>query len=289
MTHTDDPGIARPAYFEFDHLEPAAVSGRGSPTWCVRAQNLGLTLTRLRAGDVLDRRRQAHEYAILLPDDDDAVAVRWGAESVEVRGRAFVVVPRGDSAVTALVDATVVRLFDRRDTDVLAAARNADDYAGPHPRVAPLEPWPAPAEDRVRAYRLADVPVEEGRFGCIFRTSSFMINFLDDQHGPRDPDRLSPHHHDDFEQLSLAVRGTWTHHIRTPWSRRRSEWRDDEHRSVGSPSVAIIPPPTVHTSEARGTGVNRLIDIFSPPRADFSARPGWVVNADDYPAPAADG
>jgi hypothetical protein len=39
----------------------------------------------------------------------------------------------------------------------------------------------------------------------------------------------------------------------------------------------------VHTTQGVGPH-QQLIDIFSPPRVDFSIS-GWVLNAADYPAP----
>lgn len=277
--------IAKPQYLEFDAIEPSSTSPLGSRTWSTRAQNLSIVVSNLVAGDVVEH-RGTYEHVVIVAHATGSVQIRSGDESVRLDGTGLAVVPPGSSSLIAVTDTTVVRLLDCRETSLLAEALNAAAYETPDPRAPAFEPWPDPVDGhRLRMYRQPDFPTHPGRFGTIFRTSSFMVNFLDPSFGPRDPDQLSPHHHEDFEQVSLATEGTWLHHIRTPWGPRRSAWRDDEHRSIGSPSITIIPPPTVHTSEATGAERNALLDIFSPPRADFSARPGWVLNAVDYPEP----
>ncbi len=278
---------AAPYFADFTTGEPDEVSARGSRTWWVRGQNFALAHTVAAAGDVFPRSGQPDEYVALFATDPASATVQADGHDATVEGAAFVVVPPGDSSITTVRACSVTRLFSSASEDLLARCRNHDDYAEPHANVAPFAPWPAPPDGyRVRVYPVADHPYDEGRFGRLFRCSNFMVNIFDPIIGPRDPAGLSPHSHDDFEQCSLAVDGDYVHHIRSPWTTRLGDWREDEHVRVASPSVAVIPPPSVHTSRGVSEARNQLVDIFCPPREDFSAQPGWVINEAEYPLPA---
>jgi hypothetical protein len=273
-------GVRAAQYVEFRDSEPAEVTAKGSKTWIFRSQNLAVLWTDAVRGDVFAR-EQDDEYVALLYSDSARIRVDARRESADVTDEALVVIPPGSSTIEALTDGPVIRLITTQN-DVAATAQNAAAYAERDPRVADWQPLPDPVDGyRVRVYPLAQTPIAEGRFGRIFRTTNIMVNFLAEESAPRSPTKLSPHHHDDFEQMSLAVTGNYIHHIRYPWGPDSTEWKPDEHTAIGSPSVAVIPPPTVHTSQGVGPA-QQLIDIFSPPRQDFSDA-GWVLNAKDYP------
>lgn len=268
---------------EFRSHPPTEVGPNGSRTWVARAANLVIAWTDARAGDVFTRSGQPDEYAVLLYSDSAPVTVTGGGTSATLDEEALVVVPPGDSEIRVEGDGALIRLFSHRAEDLAERAVNSEVYAEPDERVTPLSPWPDPVDGfALRVYRLAETPIAEGRFGRIFRTTNLMVNFLAEEPQPRDVHKLSPHHHDDFEQISLAVKGRFVHHIRYPWGPDSTQWRADESLEVGSPSICVIPPPTVHTTQGVGEH-QQLIDIFSPPREDFSAS-GWVLNAEDYQA-----
>lgn len=270
-------------WIEFLGLDPSGVDTHGSRTWVARAANLVIAYTIAKAGDVFTRTDQPDEYTVLMYSESAPIRVIAGGETAEISEEAFVVVPPGDSVVEVTGDGILIRLFSAVADDLRDGALNAAAYEVPDERAAPLVPWPDPVGGfRLRVYRLADTPIAPGRFGRIFRTTNLMVNFLAEEPAPRDRVKLSPHFHDDFEQVSLAVKGEFMHHIRYPWGPDSTQWRADENRRIATPSICIIPPPTIHTTQGLGPH-QQLIDIFSPPREDFSAS-GWVLNAEDYPS-----
>jgi hypothetical protein len=250
----------------------------------VRGQHFVVAYTEAVDLTSLSRPEQPDEYMVLVPDRQGKVRIHVEDGVTDVDGSHLVVVPPGASTITS-APGRIVRIFTSQSPDLVRRCINAASYAIPHRYVGSFDPWPSPSGGfHLRVYDL-NVPNQQGRFGRIFRCTGLMVNVLYPWLGPRDASRLSPHHHDDFEQGVLALEGEYIQHHRWAWTPDRTEWREDQHTTVTSPSLLVIPPPAIHTTQAVGEGINQIVDIFSPPRADFSQLSGWVLNADDYPAP----
>ncbi|WP_296614571.1 hypothetical protein [Sphingomonas sp.] len=254
-------------------------------SWYARGATMIVAYSDVEAGAVFERSNQPDEYAVVIPDDDVEIEISIAEGSTIASGKTVSFVPPGASTITVLKGGRILRLFTVKSDDLAALCSNAVDYAEPDPNVPPFAAWPDPVGGRkVRVYS-GDVAPEQGRFGRIYRGSNIMVNFGDGRVGPRAADNLSPHHHDDFEQYSVVLNGDYIHHLRWPWISDSTQWIEDDHERCAAPSVAVIPPPATHTSQGIGEGLNRLLDVFCPPRRDFSDKPGWVLNAADYPMP----
>jgi len=254
-------------------------------TWIARGQNFVLGYTHAKPQAKWSRKNQVDEYVVLAPEKETEMIVSWNGKEHRIPGESLVFIPAGDSSVTLPKGGRVIQMLTHLSTDWTRLAYNRASYVDGHHYVTKLTPWPEPKGGfKIRHY-LIDVPSEEGRFGKIWRCSTFMINYLDIKKGPRDVTKMSPHCHLDFEQCSMALCGEFIHHVRWPWTPNMNHWKKDEQSHCATPSICIIPPPAVHTTQAIGSGDNQLVDIFCPPRMDFSLKPGWVLNAEDYPMP----
>ncbi len=212
-------------YGKFYEMAPQETGAHGR-TWYSRGQNFIVAYSEAQPGAAFERRDQTDEYVVLVPDAATSVAIKAEGGDEQAPGLSLAIVPPGRSTVTVPRGGRIVRFFTTRSADLADKCSNAQSYAVAHPNIPPFEPWPAPRDGyRIRVYSL-DVPPTPGRFGRIFRCSTFMINYLEPFIGPRDVTKLSPHHHDDFEQGSLCLEGAFTHHLRWPWTTDMNAWRE---------------------------------------------------------------
>jgi len=269
-----------------DHsLTPPTEQAADRRTWITRGGNFVVEVSQVRAGAVLERQAQDQpdEYMVLLADVP--AHLQAGHESSDARADSLVIMPPGHSRVTVQGDGTVMRVFSCEAKDRLSKAANQAPYASTRPDLAPLVPWPEPVGGyRLRVYHMPDYE-KAGDKMRVFRSRSLMINVLTRREKAREVREMSPHSHEDFEQASTVVWGTFQHHLRHPWGKDMTRWLPDEHVHVGAPSVTVIPPHVIHTSNNLGDVPAWLIDVFAPPRVDFSSRPGFVCNEHDYPMP----
>lgn len=259
-----------------------AIESAASRTWVMRGARFVVALSEGVAGTRFDCSDNPDEYMLLVPPGISARVIA-SKEELLASDESLTIVPPGHSSIELLSAGKIVRVFSYRASDIAALAENADRYRTVPNDVAAFVPGPTPPDGlQLRHYHLKECP-PTGALGRIFRSTNLMINVFPRQTIRRDPRKLTPHSHNDFEQASLTLEGDFIHHLRVPWGADLNSWREDCHLAVSSPSLLVIPPGMIHTTRDVGEGITWLIDIFSPPRADFSARPGWVRNASDYP------
>jgi len=268
------------SYAHLQGTPPHEREGSAS-TWWVRAANMVTAYSEGEAGSVLERADNADEYfvwALFTPCE-----VTAGGQTVGVPAGSVVIVPPGPSSVRFTEKGSLWRGFTALNADLLDKAPDGGEYARHPAGVAPVDAWPMPPEGyKIRVYRLDDTPA--GKPHCyVHRTA--MTNFpWPVPTVPRKTTAMSPHTHEDFEQVSVIHSGTMVHHMRRAWSRDMSQWLPDEHVVLIAPAVAISRPPDVHTTQAVTSGDRvGLIDFFSPVRWDFSNVEGMVVNRAEYP------
>lgn len=263
---------------------PLADIDPGTSTWITRGANFVIVVSEVSKGAVL-RRDNPDEYMVLT--SGPPVTIQSAGEMIEAAHDSLTIVPPGASSVTANAAGQIVRVFTNQARDLAAQASNAKAYADGAPDTTPLSLWPEPIGGYVlRNYVLADLIRDDSNMRIV-RSRGLMLNVTKVRNEPRDTAKLTPHSHEDFEQGSLCLTGTYVHHLRYPWTANLDDWREDEHITLESPSICIITPRVVHTSRNLPGEPGYLIDVFAPPRMDFSLRDKLVFNHAEYPVPTA--
>jgi hypothetical protein len=256
------------------------VETKGALSWYARAQNFLVGYSTLERG--ADLRAPQSEYEHIIGLVQGTIRVDSESGSGEAGADAIAIVPPGESRLEALTDVVLFRVFAPPPSELADQCLNWSSYTLPRDNVAPFGLWPEPPDGyRLRVYQYAGMPSGARK---IFRSRNIMVNWEGHPGGPpRDLKRFTPHSHDDFEQGSLELWGSYVHHLRYPWEADFTAWRDDQRLPVTPPGLTIMPANVIHTSQGSAER-NCLADIFAPPRLDFSLA-GYVYNADEYPMP----
>ena len=282
---TLDQATRAHCFAEFSRTAPERLQGRAH--WLMRGQNFWLEWVEFHNDARPYEMLSAHETMVfalagtvsVVPAGNDAVGIPPHAVAILAAGPHMLT---GDASARCAIFTSQMAHLDGRQVI------NAASY---EPHDARIVPTGHPYRRKANAPLIQVLPIdqimaskEKPRLKML-QSETLSVNIVEYE-GPRKRSELSPHSHATFEQGSLAIEGSFVHHLRSPWGVDADQWRDDEHLQAGSPSLLVVPVEVIHTTEGVGTGRHVLVDLFSPPRADFIEK-GWVFNAHDYDAASA--
>jgi quercetin dioxygenase-like cupin family protein len=253
--------------------EPALVEFGGKDARPTTIEGVNFAISQL-AGENGARLAFHSDGETIFIAPDCSISLEQAGRQAQAKARSVAIAPPGATSLA----------FHGKGRVFALTSKNADGATDP--RVAAVGTPFAREGDAlaIAVFAIDEMPFPPGNPRLKFLQSATMsINWVE-YDGPRDRRKLSPHAHKQFEQGSLAIAGSFVHHIRTPWTEDAGAWRDDLHIAAGAGSVLVIPPELVHTTEGIGPEKHILIDVFAPVRRDFIAK-GWVHNAAAYRDP----
>lgn len=272
--------VRQRSFHVFD--EASSIQAGNVRRWLMRGQNFIVEWVEAATAGQTVTAESEHETLVLLPEVGGAIQ-QAGKPAVHAAAGAICIVPPGPYSVTLeQAGRCCVIASSRSDVDMNDTV-NAPAYADPDPRIVPVgTPYRRhTGQGEIQVLQLDEIkaPADKPRLK-MFQTETLSINWVAYE-GPRTRSQLSPHSHAHHEQGSLAIKGNYKHHLRVKWGNNANLWQDDEHCAAPSPSLLVVPVNLIHTTEGVGNDAHILVDIFSPPRADFIAK-GWIYNAGDY-------
>ncbi len=276
--------IRQPSLIEFPLHETTGSSGLRH--WTGRGQNFAVTY--LESPSDGAAREFTSQDELMVLNLESPLALAGAGQKLEAPSRSICILPPGSWSLKPAAGGRSVVIQSLRADEDASGAVNAREYAARDSRIGPVgPPYVRQSGGGSAQVLLIDdikAPADKPRLKML-QTSTLSINWVEYE-GPRNRTQLSPHSHASFEQGSLGLDGDFLHHLRTPWGENAEIWQEDRHAQLASPSLMVVPVGLVHTSEGVGPGHHLLIDVFSPPRADFIGK-GWVANANDYATPQA--
>ncbi len=213
---------------------------------------------------------------MLIPDDSTVVEFTTRDGTQRVIGNTVIFVPPGKSSMKVIAPGRIYAMFTSRSDDLVAKLQQQGPFSPPQSLiVAPVVNWPEPksgfkrasAASTFRRRGAASAASGAARRFPSWSTSSIITmdramrpscrrNIMTTSSSARSPSQAS-------SCTTCAGRGSSS---KNNWMKRPT------HELWGTPSIAIIPPPSIHTTLKPAARIrNQLVDIFCPPRMDFLA------------------
>lgn len=275
------PPLRERGFADFSRAAPETIAGRRH--WLARGQNFWLEWIEFANGPGGFSAESRDEMMVIAPSGTLRIQAEGGGAAVAVPAHSVAILAPGRHEIWGEASALCAVFASHRAGIAGRRVIGGEAYVQPDPRIEPTG-LPYRRRQRSTAVEVLDIgkvmaSKDKPRLKML-QTETLSINIVEYE-GPRNRAELSPHSHDSFEQGSLAIAGNFVHHLRAPWGSDAGQWRDDEHLQAPSPSLLVVPVELIHTTEGVGAGHHFLVDLFSPPRADFIGK-GWVANCADY-------